>query len=114
MKVINRDLFFITPKQPFFDWYLRTFPLDPVFKNREDFHDNSTMFLIPEFNNDEEALDWLKSNWDEWFVVLMEGWCTDESLWPSERSLKLLNDFFEISYQSHIFDSVNSSIIKDR
>jgi hypothetical protein len=108
MKVINRDLFFITTKQPFFDWYLRTFPLDPIFKSKTDFHDTASIFLIPEFNNDGEALEWMQNNWEEWFELLMEGWCTDESMWPPDRSWKLLNDFFDISYQSLIFDTVNA------
>ena len=113
MKIINRDLFYITPKQALFDWYLKSFPDDPVFSNEADFHDHASIYLIPEFEDSWEALQWMEKDWEQWFATLFELWCTDESLWPRDRNWKLLNDFFAITYQSLIFDTVRLPIRKD-
>ncbi len=113
MKIINRDLLYITPKQSLFDWYLQSFPDDPVINDETDFHDKASVYLIPEFDDQHKALEWLKKNCDVWFDMLLANWCADESLLPHKRNWKMMNEFFQITYQSLVIDTLSKSITRE-
>jgi len=113
VETINRDLFYTTPKQACIDW------LNSIDKEStvslEDFTGNDMVevFLIPEFENADAALAWLEINYEEWFENLLNEFWTDDDDWPQNRSWKMMNDFFDIKYQSQITDTVPQPIRKE-
>ena len=113
MKFINRNLLYITPKQALIDWYLQSFPNDPVINDEAHFHDKGNVYLIPEFDDRTKAFEWLKKNCDVWFDMLLAKWCADESLLPAKRNWRMMNDFFEISYQSLVIDTLSKAILRE-
>ncbi|CAN5528686.1 hypothetical protein BH11BAC2_BH11BAC2_01030 [soil metagenome] len=113
MHIINRDLLVITPKQACVDW---ANALGQDFElSIEDMsgHDAASSFLIPEFEDEDEAFEWMAEAAESWFSLLLREWTDDEALWPENLSWENLNVYFHISYQSMIFDVVPEQIVKD-
>jgi hypothetical protein len=113
MQIINRDLLVITPKQACVDW-ANSLGEDFDLK-MEDMagHDAASTFLIPEFEDEEEALEWMEEGADGWFALLLMEWTDEREKWPSDLSWENLNNFFHVNYQSMIMDVVDEPIEKD-
>ena len=61
-----------------------------------------------------EALDaWISLNYRVLFEAELEGWYTDEKLWPKEISLALFHQWFDVECHSVVEDTVGSPIIDD-
>jgi len=113
MQIINRDLLVITPKQACVDW---ANALGEDFElQMEDMsgHDAASSFLIPEFEDEEEALEWMEEGAEGWFSLLLMEWTDDRTKWPEDLSWENLNNFFHVNYQSMVMDLVNEPIEKD-
>lgn len=95
----NNDAIIIAPKPAMIDWVNSIFPDSPMEYLDPLGHDNSTIYLIPESNSDEDALKWLKKNYKEIFIEELTGWCIDESTFPP-ITWKKFEEFCIISYQS--------------
>ena len=113
MQIINRDLLVITPKQACVDW---ANALGEEFElQMEDMsgHDAASSFLIPEFEDETEALEWMEEGAEGWFSLLLIEWTDDKTKWPGDLSWENLNNFFFVNYQSMVMDLVNEPIEKD-
>ena len=113
MQTIDRNLIYIVPKQACIDWVNNIFPDDPVYNKEMKGHDYASVFLIPEFDTPEKAMQWMEKSWETWFDSLLLEWCADEDLWPQNRSWNLLNEYFDIRYHSLIFDALPLQIKKE-
>ena len=56
---------------------------------------------------------WIKKNFKAFFENELEGWYTDERLWPKKRNLKLFYEWFEVECHSVIVDTVDLPIEDD-
>ena len=113
MQIINRDLLVITPKQACVDW---ANALGEEFELQMDDmsgHDAASSFLIPEFEDEDEALEWMEEGAEGWFSLLLMEWTDDKSKWPEDLGWEKLNSFFHVNYQSMVMDLVNEPIEKD-
>jgi hypothetical protein len=113
MQIINRDLLVITPKQACVDW---ANALGEDFELQMDDmngHDAASSFLIPEFEDEDEALEWMEEGAEGWFSLLLMEWTDDRTKWPEDLSWENLNNFFHVNYQSMVMDLVNEPIEKD-
>jgi hypothetical protein len=82
--MLNRAVLIVRPKQPFLDWAagLDDSGLVP------DAEGEQTVYLVPEFESDEEGLRVLKRVYAEIFERELDGWHTDPSAWPQKRDFK--------------------------
>ncbi|MBE7413296.1 MAG: hypothetical protein HS129_14755 [Leptospiraceae bacterium] len=107
MSIINRDVFLLSPKKPLFDWSNKIFPDDPIKFDRKPFdHDEAHAYLIPELDSPKDFKKWIQKNYRQFFEEQLFGWCTDETLWPRKLTFKMFQDWFDISYQSMVFDTI--------
>jgi len=108
MTQVNRSLIVVKPKQPFLDWALSLehFPEGLELKQ---LRDDSTAYLIPEYELLEERMEILE--WCAGFVFDEElrSWYTDESLWPAVRDLEIFLEWFDVEFHSLVFDLDNQS-----
>ena len=112
-KTINRDVLILKPKQAFFNWVQKVFE-DELMKEGHPFaHDESNIYLIPEFNNHEEGLEYLKKNYKPYMAEELEGWVLDDNEWPKDFSWKRFQEFFHISIQSVVYDTLEEPILKE-
>jgi len=105
---IHRAAVVIKPKQPFFDW-LKSIDPDDDFSDLKDVTD---VYLIPDFDSDDQAEIWLKKNYDHIFCDQMNHWYTDEDLWSLNRTFKKFKDWFDYSLHTMIWDTIEGPIRK--
>jgi hypothetical protein len=97
--MINRSAIILKYKSPTVQWINEADPYnaDPGI-SRESVNEDRTVYLIMDEDADvPEALEeWIKMNYEALFENELEGWYTDESLWPKKRDLKLFRDWFDV------------------
>lgn len=107
--MLNRAALIVRPKQPFLDWAagLDDSGLVP------DAGGEQTVYLVPEFESDEDGLRVLKRVYAEIFERELDGWHTDPSAWPQKRDFKTFQQWFSIELHSVVEDVVNDALIDD-
>ena len=113
MHSINRSAITIKPKTPFVDW-LNSTPGDDKY-TLDDLRKDNLVFLAPApgYNTQAGVLKYLKTIFDQIFIWELYGWCTDDSIWPQDRTWKMFRDWFEIEINSEVFDLVDKGIVKE-
>src|SRR6266498_4964215 len=88
-RMLNRAVLIVRPKQPFLDWAVQ---LDDsgLVPNVEG---EQTVYLVPEFDDDDGAQKVLKRVFGEVFERELFGWHTDESAWPRKRTLAMFREW---------------------
>ena len=110
LPLINRNVLVVVPTEDFLEW-ARKYPDEDAALTLEELVADSTAYLIPEQAADAES--WLKQNFKSIFEIELDGWCTDPSLWPKERSLKTFKNFFRIYYCSSVVDLADAPIDRE-
>jgi hypothetical protein len=114
METLDRNLLYIVPTKKCIDWVNSIDPEDPIdYNTYVTEHDNASVYLIPEHATADSAMAWMKKSWNVWFETLLMDWYMDENLWPENRSWELLNEFFDIRWQSFIEDCLPLPIKKE-
>ncbi|WP_147383942.1 hypothetical protein [Maribellus luteus] len=75
-------------------------------------HDAGDVFLIPEFTHPDDAIEYLKENFIEFFEQELFDWTTDENLWPEKLTWELFETWFHYSIQSVVMDILDEEIEK--
>lgn len=112
MECINRTAVVIRPKQPFVDW-LNSIPDEDIEFTLEKVSDDNITFLIPPYENPEEAQACVRKIYSQLFEFELFGWYTDEDLWPDNRTWEMFQEWFEIEINSEVFDLVDEAIKKE-
>ncbi|MBI9077987.1 MAG: hypothetical protein JEZ02_21495 [Desulfatibacillum sp.] len=102
MKTINRSAVIVKPKEPFLAW-LNGLSSDEK-RTLEGIRDECTVFLIPEYDEIQEAQDFIKKNFKTIFSNELEGWCTDPKEFPGKLTYKMFCEWFECEINSEIVD----------
>jgi hypothetical protein len=105
---INRNAFIIRPKAPFFNWLSTVFPEEDIDKKEE-----CNVYLLREMDHNGQIHDWIKRNFGDIFENELNDWYTDEAKWPSNRDIKMFNEWFEIEVHSMVLDIEETEITKD-
>ncbi len=104
---INRYALIVRPRQALLDWVNAIFPEDPVTLSDHKKHDALNVYLIPQFNAPEEALEWLKEHYEPFLKFELEEWCTDPEEWPRPLNWALFERFLDFTVESMVIDSVD-------
>lgn len=113
MYSINCSIAVLKPKQPLLDWF-NALPDAEVLFTLAELRNDCTSLLIPEYDNDEKALNFIKKIYLGIFERELDAFCTDPDLWPSKRDYKTFLQWFDIEFHSKVFDTVDKEIIKER
>lgn len=107
--MLNRAALIVRPKQPFLDWAagLDDSGLVP------DAAGERTVYLVPEFESNEEGLRILKRVYAEIFERELDSWHTDSSAWPQMRDFKTFQEWFSFELHSVVEDVVDGPLIDD-
>ena len=114
--VVNRGALLLRYKAPAVQWINEadpaedgtTFTLDQA--NRE-----RTVYLISEAAGDSDAdlRRWIQANYQALWENELEGWYTDEALWPEQRTLKKFHQWFDVECHTVLLDTVGDPIVDD-
>jgi hypothetical protein len=107
--MLNRGAVIVRPRQPFLDWAAK---LDDsgLLPNP---NDEQTVYLIPEYDDDIDALQILSEGYDVIFQAELEGWHTRQSDWPKSRTFAMFREWFDIEFHSVVEDLCDYSIEDD-
>jgi hypothetical protein len=103
MKTINRSALVVKPAQPFLDWLHR---VDPTSTDvtLDDLRLEPTIYLLPEWDTEDEALQLLAEVSNEIFEEQLNGWYRVPPVWPAARDLKTFLLWFDCSFHSMVVD----------
>jgi hypothetical protein len=103
---INRGLIVLIPKQPVLDWIMQVDPNPPLGLTLEELSQEQDAFLVSQraVATVEDAQRWVYRRWKMFFERYLDEWYTEESWWPKNRSLKMFKQWFDIQYQSMVWD----------
>jgi hypothetical protein len=107
--MINRGSVIVRPKQPYLDWAAQLDDSGIV----PDPQDERTIYLIPEYDSDVEAMEILANCFDIIFEEELGGWHTDESAWPRKRTFALFREWFSFEFHSVVEDLCDYEIDDD-
>jgi hypothetical protein len=69
-----------------------------------------TVVLLPEFELEEDILEWIEENSLWLFELQLSSWTEDESLWPAERGLPTFREWFRVDVHSVVVDAGDDDI----
>jgi len=104
---INRSVLIIVPKKPFYDWGNRLTP-----EHQVDKYDECESYLLDNDWNSDEAEEFLKINYDQFFQDQLHGAWTNEPDWPQNRNWKMFQEWFDWHYSSMVWDIFHEKGIK--
>ena len=113
-ETINRAALYLAPRKAMADWIQKVMPDNLIDLSNPLEHDNGRIYLIPEFEDSQELIEWLQKNYEPIFENELYFWCTNSEFWPKERSWEVFTEWLYISFQSMVMDSLNSRIVKDQ
>jgi len=107
--MLNRAALIVRPKQPFLNWAAALDESGLV----PDVVGERTVYLVPEFDSDEEGKEVLKHIYGEIFERELNGWDTDPASWPQNRDFRIFQEWFSIELHSVVEDVVEGVLVDD-
>jgi hypothetical protein len=98
--MLNRGALIVRPAKPYIDWAssLDDSGVLPLADGEK------TVYLVPSFEDDEEAEKVLRRVFPHVFENELHGWHTDEAAWPKRRTLAMFKKWFNIELHSVVED----------
>jgi hypothetical protein len=98
--VLNRGAVVIRPGTGYIEWAkgLDDSGIVPSSEGEQ------TVYLIPDWDDDVQALAILAEGYEEIFERELYGWHTDESAWPKNRTFAMFREWFEFEFHSVVED----------
>jgi len=114
--MINRAAIILRYKAPAVRWINDADPYDDdpgitLARVNED----RTVYLVhsESAENMDDVRAWIELNVEALFESELEGWYTDESLWPKNRDLKLFDQWFDVECHTVLVDTFTGPIVDD-
>ena len=107
--MLNRGVLIVRPGKAFIEW-ARGLDDSGLLPSAED---EQTVYLVPGFDDDEEAEDVLKLVFAEVFERELDGWHTDGEAWPKNRTLAMFKRWFTIEMHSTVEDLCGDPLVDD-
>jgi len=107
--MLNRSAVIIRPSEVYIEWAAN---LDDsgILPSPEGEH---TVYLIPEYDNDLQAMEILSQGYQGIFENELAGWHLDESEWPKNRTFAMFRKWFLIELHSVVEDLCGYEIVDD-
>jgi hypothetical protein len=107
--MLNRAALIVRPAKPYLDWAAGLddsgLPPSP--------DDEQTVYLVPEFEDDEEREAVLEMVWAELFERELFDWHINADDWPQNRTLAMFREWFRIEMHSIVEDMVDGPLEDD-
>jgi hypothetical protein len=107
MRVVNRTAVTLVGAQPYLDWTRQRdsdFAKGALVVTIPQTKSYGAVFLLPEFEQEEDLLEWVEDNYSWLFEFQLSAWTEDESAWPTNRDLKMFREWFRVDVHSVVVD----------
>ena len=98
--MLNRGAVIVRPKEPFIEWARGLDDSGIV----PDPTSERTIYLVPEYGDDNEAVEVLRLCFEAIFEDELYGWHLDERAWPENRTYDMFRDWFDVEFHSCVTD----------
>src|SRR5689334_4838949 len=112
MVLLNRSAIVVTPKQPFLDW-LRSIDPANAELTLEDLGSEPTIYLLPMCENEEAMTEYLSEVYGDVFEEELNGWHTDDSVWPRDPSFVMFGQWFDYRFHSMLVDMCEEPLAEE-
>ena len=112
MKTLNRSAAIVRPKAPYVEWANGLEDGGPTM-DLEDQRRKPAVFLLPAVVYDSDFQRLLAEHFQAMFEFQLWTWMTDEACWPTNRTLEVFTEWFDVEFQSMPVDLDSSSITGD-
>lgn len=109
---INRIALIVSPSETLLQWAITEDPTMTEEVDLDDPSDLSSVYLLPDFNDIEDAEDWLEDNFLPILETLLEEWIPDDS-WPDRLAFNHLEKYADYSFSNIVIDTVDPSYDED-
>ncbi len=109
MDMVNRSAIVVKLAQPFLDWLHQVDPTSGDL-TLDNLAREPTIYLLPEWESNEEKLEHLRELSNSIFEEQLNGWYRDREVWPSQRDLNAFLGWFDCSFHSMIMDLCDEPI----
>ena len=111
--MVNRGAVILRYKAPFIKWIKDADPSENSSEiTMSNANEDRTVYLITDADA-ENVEGWIRENHVSLFESELEGWYTDDTLWPKNRDYKTFKEWFEVECHSVIMDMVGGEINDD-
>ncbi|WP_320005670.1 hypothetical protein [Maridesulfovibrio sp.] len=111
MRVVNRIVAIVKPRQPFLNWAKALPDAGGVpTLTLADLHVDCMTFLVPEYEDNTKALEYILKNSREIFELELESWDLRVELWPKNRDRRLFKKWFDVEIHSQVIDLAKKRI----
>ena len=110
---INRVALIVTPSRSLLNWAIQEDPTLAEDVDPDDRSELSSVYLLPDFGDLDEAEDWLEENFREILETLLEEWVADENDWPPKLEFSHFEKYAEYSFTSIVIDTMDASYDED-
>jgi len=104
VELLNRSALIVTPKRRFLEWANRLPDADKP-RTIEDVPSLRMVYLAATGDHEPPVTDLIDIYWEEIFEDSLEGWTTDESLWPANRTAHVFRDWFQVDCIEGVADA---------
>lgn len=114
MRLVNRTAITLVGREPYQEWaHTRDadFAKSTVTVARTRIHGGCV--LLPEFDLEEDLLEWVEDNYAWLFEFQLAAWTADESAWPKERDVKMFREWFRVEIHDTVVDAGDDDIEGD-
>lgn len=102
MYQLDRFVALIRPREPFLDW-LRSVPdFEDLDLTLEHVRGDSTALLIPQFDDEDEAVAFVYRIWDDIFSGELDAWTEEKALWPQGRTIEMFMEWFDVEIHTTV------------
>ncbi len=114
MYFVDRSVAVLKPTQAFLDWLKTTQSDDMPDLTLNQIRSNCTTFLIPQFDEPEQAVAYISERYQSIFDAELSGWVGDDSELPPNRDFALFMNFFELEIHDTVLDLEDDELHNSR
>ena len=114
--MINRAAVILRYKDPAVAWINDADPSDTDGEvTLEAANEERTVYLISGEDAETRSIleRWIRRNYRQLFESELEGWYTEVTLWPEDRSLSRFKEWFDVECHTVLVDTVGGVIFDD-
>ena len=114
MRVVNRTAITLVGRAPYQEWAQKRdadFAKNTLTVARPKTHGGCV--LLPEFELEEDLVEWVEDNYGWLFEFQLAAWTGDESVWPEARDLTMFREWFRVEIHNTVVDVGDDDIEGD-
>ena len=112
MYEVNRSVFIVVPREPFWQWLSNLPHSDLGDLTLAELQQDANSYLVPACQNINEVWDEIEARTETIFAAELADWCDDESYWP-DFTAELFNEWFNVQISSIVTDLADEPIERE-